>query len=412
MLPRTRARLVAVALLPALALFAGSAGAQDSEAELIVLTWHKVSGTPLDFEAVAATSPTVRNASSFDRPDAQRAEVARLRALLNSLDPRREFVTQVLDRVQEYDHAKGEFPIHLFQSGTAIDLHVYEVPYRLVFANAAHSRAIRMPKETARALDQRLEAINRNVTNEVRYRIIGAGDPTGAVPGPRVMLAELLSSRLIDRQGGVMHVVDVRPHAPARAAGGVAQAGAGHATLDARAVSRLDVAGLRVGVKADDLAATLRRLFGPAVRRPARAADRAQGLVEVLALNELRCVVIPGRRAPAPGDVCVTAQVDGDGVVRMLRVERVFPPMDPEVFRRSMVAKYGPVAAAVEDGGYALGWGPEVPAALRYAPKPGTALTAHYLANDTFMSRSANARPQIRVVLHLVDAAWAESRAR
>src|SRR5690606_5433923 len=125
------------------------------------------------------------------------------------------------------------------------------------------------------------------------------------------------------------------------------------------------------------------------------------------------CFHLPGarRKSPEPGDVCVTAHLDADDVVRAIRIERVFPPMQGELFRETLVRRYGPVAAAAQGSGYTLAWGPEVDAALAYdRSAPRHALTAHYLTNDDFMSRGLNRLSQIRVVLHLVDAAWAAER--
>jgi hypothetical protein len=191
------------------------------------------------------------------------------------------------------------------------------------------------------------------------------------------------------------------------AAAGAPGARGAAAPLD---VATADVAGFRVGVKADDLAATLQRLFGPVERR-ATGRDAFPGIVGVLSVNEMGCMSTFGRRGPAvPGAVCVTAHVDDDDVVRAIRVERVFPWMDAEVFRRTMVGRYGPVAAAQSAGGLSLGWGPEVAPALRRGGMP-SALSAHYEPDEDVIGRGGNALPRIRVVLQLVDARWAAGRA-
>jgi hypothetical protein len=127
------------------------------------------------------------------------------------------------------------------------------------------------------------------------------------------------------------------------------------------------------------------------------------------------CIHVPGRRTNVgPGSVCVTALFDTDDVVRSIRVERVFPYVEGEVFRRTLVGRYGAVAGARNLGSsYALGWGPEVDQALLYDRSgPRHALTAHYVDNRDFLARSGNALPQIRVVLQLVDADWAAKSKR
>jgi hypothetical protein len=121
---------------------------------------------------------------------------------------------------------------------------------------------------------------------------------------------------------------------------------------------------------------------------------------------------IPGRRRnAAPGSVCVTAFLDREDVVRAVRVERVFPPVDPEVFRHALVQRYGPVVGAASAGALTLGWGPAVDQSLVYDRSgPHTALTARYSAEEDLMSLGMNSVPDIHVVLQLVDAAWATAQ--
>lgn len=413
-----RRRVAQALALPALLAVLGAprvSGAQEPTAddERLAATWHRVAGRALDYARVAEQARTVRQATPFDRPEVQAAEVARLRALVDGAQPAHEFTLRVHDRISEYDHARGEFSIGLFTPGTYVPVRAFGQEYQVVFANAEGARPIAMARDAARPFDQRLNAMGRGVLNELRFRIVGTGDPAGGVTGDRVVRAELLGSRLLDQNGAVVHVPTVTPLAVA------AGAGAGGGATDARTVpafdaARTDVAGFRVGVRADDLAQALERLFGP-VQRRAATGSLAPRLATVLAVNESGCRSSFDRRsraAGAPGAVCVTAWADGDGVVRAIRVERVFPWLEAEAFRRTLVARYGPVDAAQGSGGLALGWGPDVDAALRYGGGPGNALTARYEQDQDFMRRGMNALPRIRVVLQLVDAAWASERAR
>lgn len=370
------------------------------------LIYHRLTGEPLDLRAAAEQSDLVRRASNFDRADALKAETARLQARLDAADPQREFRIRVNDSISQYDHERGEFSIMLFAPGYFVPVQAFRQSYRIVFANADSARPIAMPKEQAREFDLQLDRVGRGVVNEVRFRIVGKGDPAGAVTGARVVRAELLAVRLLDRQGRVVFQPAVVP--PAAAGAGGATAGAANA-VPPFDLAAADVAGLRVGVKAKDLESTLQRLFGPVARTPAgRNADpRFDG---ALTVNDMGCIHVPGRRGNVgPGAVCVTAFFDGDEVVRSIRIERVFPYVDGEAFRKTLVGRYGAVAAARNLGSsYSLGWGPEVDAALLYDRSgPRHALTAHYVDNRDFIARSGNALPQIRVVLQLVDANWA-----
>lgn len=392
-----RAVIVLLAFAPA-----GWAQSPDGfDANLVALTYHKVTGEPLDLRAVAEASEAARRASNFDRADAVTAEAARLQTLLEAAVPAREFVISINDAVSEYDHDHGEFSIELFRPGYFVPIQALGQQYQIAFANAERARPIAMPRERARELDARLNAIGRRLTNEIRFRVVGKGDPAGAVTGARVIRAEIISARLLDRDGRVVFTPSVTP-APAAA-------GAAASSFDAAAA---DVAGFHVGVKAKDLEATLERLFGPVTREPA-GKNGYPGLVGSLNVNPMGCFTMPGRRQnPRPGAVCVTALFDRDAIVRSIRVERLFPSFDAELFRKALVQKYGAVASAQNVANLSLGRGPEVDPALLYDRSgPRNALTAHYASDDDFMGRGLNSLPRIRVVLQLVDAPWASKHA-
>lgn len=395
-------------------------GAQPGgfDPEEAALIYHKLTAEPLDFSAIAQRSPLVARASSFDRPDVVKAEAARLQGALDTVDARQEFTIRINDSIAHYDHERGEFSIMLFVPGYFVPVQAFGMQYRIVFANADSARPIAMPKETAREFDAQLNRTGRAVVNEVRFRIIGKGDPAGAVTGGRVIRAEILAVRLLDRQGRVVFVPSIAPvvaaAAPAPGAMGATRTAGAEPAGGAFDLAATDVAGLRNGVRAKDLEATLGRLFGAVARVPAgKNADPRLG--GALSVNDMGCVSYPGRRSRVePGAVCVTAQFDNDETVRSIRVERVFPYLDGEVFRKTLVGRYGAVAAARSLGSsYSLGWGPEVDTALLYDRSgPPHALTAHYVDNRDFLARSGNALPQIRVVLHLIDAEWAAKSKR
>lgn len=397
----TPVRRVLACALAALLAGAGEAAAQADGVDptLLALAYHRLSGDPLDLRGAAEASDAARNASSFDRPDIVKAEMARLRTLLASAAAPREFVLRIPDAISEYDRDRGEFSIQLFRSGFYVPVEAFGQVYRIVFTNAGAVRAIRLSGAPARELDAELSRTGRNVTNEIRFRVVGKGDPAGGVTGPRVVRAEILATRLLDATG---HVVFTPTVMPGRAAGGVA----------AFDPARADVAGFRVGVRVDALVATLSRLFGH-VTRAHRGDGEFAGFAGSLTVNPMGCVNIPGRRRnPEPGAVCVTAFFDRDDVVRSIRVERVFPWFDAEVFRRTLVQRYGAAATELDGGGVSLGWGPEVNPTLLYDRSgPRNALTARYAPNDDLASAGLAGPEDIRVVLQLVDASWASARA-
>ena len=375
----------------------GRAQAEGFDSTAVAAAYHKLSGDSVDLRAAAERSPSVQRATNFDRPDAIDAEVTRLRGIIANGNPDREFVISVNDRISEYDHEHGEFSIGLFEPGYFVPMQAFGQRYQLVFANADRVRAIPMDKASARDFDAKLNTIGRSVTNEIHFKMIGQGDPAGAVTGERVIRAQVLSARLLDREG---HVV----FTPA-AAGSPALAAAPPIAFDA---SKADIAGFRVGVSAEDFAATLERLFGPVSKAPATR-DMYPGFAGTVSANGDGCFSYPGRRTnPEPGAVCVTGFVDHAGIVRSIRIERLFPWFDQELFRKALTQKYGPVTNARSGSSFSLGWGPPIDSALVYDRSgPRTALTAHYIVDSDYMRRSGNALENIRLVLTLVDAAWA-----
>lgn len=382
---------------------AGAAGAdtqaEELDPEVLVLTWHKITNTPFDFDRAVNLSPKMAGPPTFDRPDIIKAEKARLQAILDAGSDKLEFTTTVSDGIAQYDHERGEFPVQLFQPGVYLNYRLNYVDYRLVFANAGIARAIVMPdKEEARAFDQKLQSVGRQVDTVVRFRIVGSGDPQGGVGGDRVMRGELISVKLVDRHGQVVYAPEVKPvpeTPPARFA-----------------ASDIDVAGMRIGVDADDLQAALERLYSAKVSRVDGARDhmidkRYAGYLEI---DLLTCMGGGYRkRDPRPGDVCVRAYYDEDEVIRTIIVVRVFPWMDYEKVRDAAVARYGAVSATA-GGGMALGWGPTVdPKLLSYRVGEGHALTLHVNSPSDLMDQALNSRPKVNVALQLADADWAAS---
>jgi hypothetical protein len=228
------AAMMFVAILP-LALPAQDTGFDETR---VALTYHHLTGDPLDVRAVAERSDAARRASNFDRPDVVNAEAAKLTKELDGMDAEHEFVLSVNDRISEYDHDRGEFTIQLFAPGTYVPVQAFGQQYQIVFANAAGAATIPMPREQARAFDARLNSMGRSVLDQLRFRIVGRGDPAGAVTGDRVIRAQLLSVRVVDRNGAELFTPDLAAPATPVAA---------QPPLDLEAA---DVAGFRVGVMA------------------------------------------------------------------------------------------------------------------------------------------------------------------
>jgi hypothetical protein len=371
-----------------------SAQSDGLDPEAVAMTFHKVSGTPLDTRAMAAQSQAAIRASGFDRPDVIAAEQKRLDAQLASMNPAQEFTITIDDSISQYDHNTGQFSIELFTPGTFIPLRAFGREYRVVFANAASARAIPMPKDQAREFDARLNSIGRQVNTEVRFTVTGKGDPVGGVLGDLVVRAEIVAVRVLDRSGQVVFTPTVMATAVMPAFAGFDSA-------------KADVAGLRIGVSKADMEATLTRLFGKVTPGYMSGDGGFKGFTSVIEVNSMGCRSgFTAKKRPQPGAVCVTAYLDSGNVVRMVRVERLFPPgFDSRVFEQALVKKYGPANGSQRSG---ISWGPGVPGAVLNNPSITVdALVASAAADRDISDLSGNRLQNVIVSLQLIDAAWA-----
>ena len=382
------------ALLPVVAVVALSAQSDGFDPEAVAMTFHKVSGAPLDTQAMAAQSQAAMRASGFDRPDVIAQEQKRLDAQLASMNPAREFTITIDDSISQYDHNSGQFSIELFTPGTFIPLRAFNREYRVVFANAASVRAIPMPTEQAREFDARLNSFGRQVNTEVRFTVTGKGDPVGGVLGDLVIRGEIVAARVLDQSGQVVF-------APTVMATSAMPAFAGFDS------SQADVAGLRIGVSRKDIEATLTRLFGKVTPGSMGGSGMFKGFTSVIEVNSMGCRSgFSTKKAPQPGAVCVTAYLDSSDVVRMVRVERLFPPgFDSGVFEKALVKKYGPANGSQRSG---ISWGPGVPGAVLNNPNITVdALVASAAADHDISDLGGNRLQNVIVSLQLIDAAWA-----
>jgi hypothetical protein len=391
-------RLASLALVLVVALATLSAQSDGFDPEIVALTFHKVSGAPLDTQALAAQSQAAMRAGGFDRPDVIAAEQKRLDAQLASMNPAQEFTITIDDSISQYDHNTGQFSIELFNPGTFIPVRVFNREYRVVFANAASARAIAMPKDQAREFDAKLNSFGRQVNTEVRFKVTGKGDLVGGVLGDLVIRGEIVAARVLDRSGQLVF-------APTVVATSAMPAFAGFDS------SKADVAGLRIGVSKKDMEATLTRLFGKVTPGYMGTEGSFTGFTSVIEVNSMGCRSgFSAKKKPQPGAVCVTAYLDSSDVVRMVRVERLFPPgFDSRVFEKALVQKYGPASGSRRGSS----WGPGVPGAVLNNPSITVdALTASAAADHDISDLGGNRLQNVIVSLQLIDANWAKQFAK
>jgi hypothetical protein len=390
---RTSARAALSAAFVVVSLVALTGQSDGFDPESAALTFHKVSNTPLDTQALASRSQAAMRATNFDRPEVIAAEQKRLDAQLVSANPAQEFTITIDDRITEYDHNTGQFSIELFTPGFYIPFQAYGREYRVVFANAASARGIPMARDQARDFDAKLNSFGRQVSNEVRFKVIGKGDPVGGVQGDLVVRAEIVAARVLDRAGQVVFAPKVMATSALPAFAG----------FDA---SKADVAGLRVGVSRKDMEATLTRLFGKVTPGYMSGEGSFKGFASVIEVNSMGCASGFGQKKPQPGAVCVTVYLDASDMVRMVRVQRLFPPgFDSNVFEKALVQKYGPASGSRRGG---IAWGPGVPGAVLNNPTISVdALTANATSDRDISDLGGNRLQNVIVSLQLIDAAWA-----
>src|SRR5262245_38055937 len=391
-------RAIALTLCVVLARLVVSAQSDGFDPEIVALTFHKVSGAPLDTQALAAQSQAAMRATGFDRPDVIATEQKRLDAQLASMNLAQEFTITIDDSISQYDHNTGQFSIELFNPGTFIPVRAFNREHRLVFANAASARAIAMPKEQAREFDAKLNSLGRQVNTEVRFKVTGKGDPVGGVLGDLVVRGEIVAARVLDRSGQLVFAPKVMATSAMPAFAG----------FDS---SKADVAGLRVGVSKQDMEATLTRLFGKVTPGYMGGGGSFKGFASVIEVNSMGCRSgFTQKKKPQPGAVCVTAYLDSSDVVRMVRVERLFPPgFDSKVFEKALVQKYGPPSGSRRGSS----WGPGVPGAVLNNPSITVdALTASADADRDISDLGGNRVQNVIVSLQLIDANWAKQFAK
>ena len=179
---------------------------------------------------------------------------------------------------------------------------------------------------------------------------MGKGDPVGGVLGDLVVRGEITSAPCSTEPARLSFFA---PKVMATSAMPV------FAGLDS---SKADVAGFRVGVARKDWKRRWTRLFGKVTPGYMGGGGMFKGFTSVIEVNSMGCRSgFSAKKKPQPGAVCVTAYLDSSEVVRMIRVERLFPPgFDSDVFEKALVQKYGPASGSRRGSS----WGPGVPGAV------------------------------------------------
>ncbi len=313
-----------------------------------VYLYHKLSGEPLDVEAIAQGVDRVRRANNFDRPELLKKETNRIQAEYDAADPEATYLIRVGTNAT-YEHDKERFAIGVFEPGVFIDFQPYRrsrIRYRVSFANREAVQYIRMPKQEARALDQVFRQGGTVATIEVR--IIGTGDPTGAVDSENTLRAEIVALQYLNNQtGAVVH--DPGPVAPY------------DRSQDPPVVAyeTFDILKLRPGIALDAMKKNLEQQFGKTVPVSPTKKDDPR-LMRGVGYEPMGCYSF-GKKKTKAGNVCISAYPDKGGVIRKIVVEQIIEGNDWEGIRLALLNKYGAVAESANKANTQYyGWGPRI----------------------------------------------------
>jgi hypothetical protein len=105
-----------------------------------------------------------------------------------------------------------------------------------------------------------------------------------------------------------------------------------------------------------------------------------------------------------PGDICLRAYYDKDGIVRQVRIQRVLPRFDYEQARAAAIARFGPTAAVRGGNTPELSWGIK-------DPKLGPALVLRIDPYGNTLSFGYSEVSAGSLDLTLTDVAWAAATA-
>ncbi len=366
--------------------------------------YHKLAGEPIDFEGIAGMLQNVARAGQFEKANVQAAEVAKMKARYEATDPEATYSVRVRSNLK-YELEQERFEIELFEPGRHLlyrpldtlgvdSRHATQAQLyhrKLVFANGASARYIPLPKAEAAKIGNVAQYGSTGAAAELEFRVVGAGDPTGAVDSGGVLRAEILALRF----DGLDLPVTVTPYDPK--------------ALREKPVSGFDIVGLKTGVPLTTLQRAIEKEFGPiGAIRPGNNEDPR--LVSGIGHNPDGCFTF-GNRVAAVGNVCIRAFADDRGTVRKIIVEQILEGADWEPIREALLQKYGAMSESVsKSNNRYYAWGPEVARSVTMDEQlaPQRALAASVSTIQSAMDRmAASTRVSTNLRIRLVDPDWA-----
>ncbi|ADO43096.1 hypothetical protein [Ketogulonicigenium vulgare] len=153
-----------------------------------------------DFDAEARRSDIFRNADEFARDDVLIQEIARLQQQHIAMTTDLQVRLRVDVRLDDYDSARGGFPISLFEPGTYLG-----VGHGLIFGNSADYAVLKMDVAEARALREREAQGGRKVG------ILTLGDFDRAPGNGRMLMANVYNFEYFDQADNLLASLSVQP---------------------------------------------------------------------------------------------------------------------------------------------------------------------------------------------------------
>lgn len=212
----------------------------------LVMAYHRMAGTTIDFRPYAERSAVYSNANTFDRPDVLTREIARLEGQFAALDLNRTYVMRLGTQLRQYDGNRRGYALGLSPDSFVpmTDPATYK-GYGLQFRNVDEVAFLPVGDSTAARNFAQRYGLNTqydvagDAVAELAFRL--AEVPPAVGSGPTIVRADILAARVLTRNGQPMW--DFGQTAAGRAPAAQAAAPGTAPTLKAA-----DVQGIRIGM--------------------------------------------------------------------------------------------------------------------------------------------------------------------
>ena len=175
----------------------------------LVMGYHRLTGTGIDFRPYAERSTAYRNATTFDRDDVLTREISRMEGQFASLDLGRVYLMRLGTNLSQYDSVRRGYPLGVSPETYVpfVDPGTYK-NYGLQFRNAEDIALLPVGDVTAARNFAQRHALNTQYENagevvaELAYRLAEA--PPAVDSGTTIVRADILAARVLTRSGQPM----------------------------------------------------------------------------------------------------------------------------------------------------------------------------------------------------------------